>query len=241
MKNYTSHGVGKTSTLVSVSMTEYIFVISCGFWSCDTGRVTAAAAAITYKARPELGCWARNNSLGVKDEHGFTQITCHSRVPNKSTTVLFMSAPKKSIFNEGNFGRKVFSYQPDIQATPPPGNQTWAILRVRFYNIVKSTNLDCGLSARCCRRSEGSWLGLGGLYNVIRAGSVKNKGREVLVGGQLDLQRLMIFKSTPFAGHNTAKGGCTPNGEIFEFYVNLWKHTMHTCLIKYKKKWCVNC
>ena len=174
-------------------------------------------------------------------EHDFTQITCHSRVPNKSTIVLSVSALNKSIFNEGNFGRKVFSYQPDIQATPPPGNQTWAILRVRFYNIVKSTNLDCGLSARCCRRSEGSWLGLGGLYNVIRAGSVKNEGREVLVGGQLDLQRLTIFKSTPFAGHNTAKGGCTPNGEIFEFYVNLWKHTMHTCLIKYKKKWCVNC
>ena len=79
-------------------MTEYIFVISCGFWSCDTGRVTAAAA-ITYKSRPDLGL-AQNNSLGVKDEHDFTLVTYHSKVLYKSTIVLFVpqcTSPEMSI------------------------------------------------------------------------------------------------------------------------------------------------
>ena len=44
MKNLKKRWFGQNK-LVSVSMTEYMFVISCGFWSCDTGRVTAAATA----------------------------------------------------------------------------------------------------------------------------------------------------------------------------------------------------
>ena len=97
------------------------------------------------------------------------------------------------------------------------------------FQISSNTDLDCGLSAGCCRRSESSWLGLSWLHNIIGAGSVKDKGRQVLIARQIYLQWLTVFKSTPFARHNAAKRRCTP-----EFEANVWKHVLSTSFIAAK-------
>jgi len=90
-------------------MTEYIFVISCGFWSCDTGRVTAAAATTTIMYICQGQIWKHSVQLktihGVKEDYDFTLHINDIIIPKFGNVYncTFCASPK--------FRRKGFSWQ----------------------------------------------------------------------------------------------------------------------------------
>lgn len=193
MKNYTLFFLGiqfdqwvwRNTYLLSVVASGHVTQVGycCGCSCCSYANV---------RLKKKTFGLAQNNSW-VQRLSWFC-ITYHSKDLNSQNELIL----------GGKFRRKVLSawYLNSSSNLSNPMSQV--------SNII-NTNLAFGLSASCCSgRSEGSRLCLGRLDNVIGAGSVKNKDREMLVGGQLDLQRLTIFKPTPFAGHNATKRRCTP-------------------------------